>query len=62
MSPEHKFMKKTTGRNVLIKSLSTCGEAAEEEEGHVTLRKSGFSLDQQDMGERFKVLKTEASV
>ena len=61
MSPEHKFMKKTTGRNVLIKSLSTCGEAAEEE-GHVTLRKSGFSLDQQDMGERFKVLKTEASV
>ena len=54
-------MKKTTGRNVLIKSLSTCGEAAEEE-GHVTLRKSGFSLDQQDMGERFKVLKTEASV
>ena len=50
MDPEHKLMKKTTGRHVLIKSLNPYEEAAKEK-GHITLRGKamketvGFSLE-----------------
>ena len=49
-TPSTNYMKKTTGRHVLIKSLNTCEEAAKEK-GHITLRGKamkvtvGFSLE-----------------